>query len=676
MKYLITVIAFLLLLSKPCFSADPQTEAQNTYYTYIHPKTSSKSSVQDFLAPLHTDTSMQTFDGSKTFDARIQGCPGGNILKLAIFPSATGDFSLQVQADFDFDGSYEKNWNFSNISGACTKGYVTCSPGTWSDCHYYKWTFDGEDLSSQEVSYISGEAGVCFCTNASCGSPVVTSTIAREQTLETLAAGILAAIQTEIPSFQTGKATVSDYTIAYTGLYAGGCTSAPYPYGETDPSHYYPDTYDFPYSAELTSQSSDPASPYYQVTTTVEVAGVSTETHTCEITRVASVSTGTIPATHTITALVGTIGDNYWEDGIYSASKTVNIASDEAVTAARICNMGWDDAIKIYVNSGLVWSDWPGCYERSTSFTYSGCISIIIDHFISGVNTLSETVCAAGEGEGWFYYELDIGPNCSSLTALPDEVYRRCEFSGYEPEVDRILLNTTDDCSTLESDPDCQLLDEEICDQDGLNCVYTVKNGVLTGLTPSGSCYGISGSVDYYTLCASGDKITVSDSTGTTTLLTGEKLFWRIKRIYRCTANETYDFTEAIERSQTVVETTQYNSSTGEFTGYTDPLAPVPEIDIGFQTEYEQCTYTCVVNVQLSDTRDYPGSNPKEITPYNYYQEVRECYLNSGEYICPLESGETVAEGCTCRNDFNRALAIMQTVDDASHDLTCSSVPP
>jgi len=96
-KSFITIIAFLLLLSKLCFSADPQTEAQNTYYTYIHPKTSSKSSVQNFLAPLHTDASMQTFDGSKTFDARIQGCPGGNILELIIFPLATGTFPFRLR---------------------------------------------------------------------------------------------------------------------------------------------------------------------------------------------------------------------------------------------------------------------------------------------------------------------------------------------------------------------------------------------------------------------------------------------------------------------------------------------------------------------------------------------------------------------------------------------------
>ena len=110
----------------------------------------------------------------------------------------------------------------------------------------------------------------------------------------------------------------------------------------------------------------------------------------------------------TLTGLVGTVGDNYWEDGTYIRQITINIPEDSKVWAARICNMGWDDAVRVYVNDTLVWQDWPGCYERGINFRHNGCINISTAPFVTGTNTLKMVVCVRGLGEGWFYYELDI----------------------------------------------------------------------------------------------------------------------------------------------------------------------------------------------------------------------------------------------------------------------------
>ena len=112
--------------------------------------------------------------------------------------------------------------------------------------------------------------------------------------------------------------------------------------------------------------------------------------------------------TETLSGYVGTQGDNYWKDGTYVRQTSIDIPDDAIIAAARICNMGWDDAIKIYVNDTLVWQDWPGCYERGTNFRQTGCMNISTAPFVNGPNTLKEEVCVRGLGEGWFYYEIDI----------------------------------------------------------------------------------------------------------------------------------------------------------------------------------------------------------------------------------------------------------------------------
>jgi len=659
------VALFLMFTTSWLQAADPQTEAENTYYNYIYPKVSDGQAVEHFVSPLQTDSPMTTFDGSTTFDAKLQNCPGGNVLEVSISPGGGGELTLSIRADLDFDGTFEKNWNFSNVSGVCTLGYVSCSSGTWTNCHYYKWVYDGSNLTVQPTTYISGEPGVCFCTNASCGSPVTSSQVAREQTLAIIGGAVLASIQKVMPSFQTGNSTVSGYTITYTGLYGAGCYTSPYPYGEENPSHYYPHTYDFPYESEVAAQSSDPDSPYYYIVQTVEAEGIQAETQSCEIRHVAGVNS-----------------DNIYRDPepsctIWTCDNTPPIPDE----VYRRCDFT-EDVYYYYVEQGSQFGIRLDCRDRCVppdgSCWDAGCSypDGAYPYCLGGMEESAELECSEMIAKEYHYVcccEKESGWDWG--THIMRYHY---EQHNSHLKIDRITLGLINGCETLDSDESCKLIDEQVCDHEGNNCVYTMKNGTLTGLTPTSSCFQASGIVDQYTFCADGNNITVTDSTGTTVIGSEENSYWVIKRTYRCTTNDQYDFSEALYRSQTVVQTTAYSESSGHFTGYSDPAAPVPPISVTFQTELQPCQYTCKVNIVLSDTRDYPGGDPKAKTPYTSYSELRECYIESGSFVCPYNpaAGESIAEPCACRNDFARAVAIMQTIDDMSHDLTCSSVPP
>jgi len=117
------------------------------------------------VKPMTTDTPLKTTDNSKTGIVTMSCGSEKPFIKIGY--SGTSDISISIQGDLNFDSSYEKSWRVSGVSGVCSNGFIKCDTDTWSNCHYYKWSFD-TDLRYSEVE--ASTLGGCYCINSSCHS--------------------------------------------------------------------------------------------------------------------------------------------------------------------------------------------------------------------------------------------------------------------------------------------------------------------------------------------------------------------------------------------------------------------------------------------------------------------------------------------------------------------------
>ena len=109
----------------------------------------------------------------------------------------------------------------------------------------------------------------------------------------------------------------------------------------------------------------------------------------------------------------------------------------------------------------------------------------------------------------------------------------------------KLVYNNT--CGGI--DDSCSLMEEKICSRDGVNCVYTLKNFTPTGFTPYPFCESISTSIDSYNVCMDGSAATIVNSSNTsTTLSSGNNLWWRIERTYLCENLNNFNFDDAEKR--------------------------------------------------------------------------------------------------------------------------------
>ena len=117
-----------------------------------------------------------------------------DFLKISYVPSSsTMDIdTLVIIADPRLTGSSTVIQPLpAPASGICSNGLITCDPGTWNNCEYYKWTSSAGVPGLTQTTNMS-EIGGCYCVNKSCGGnlPFLNGT----QILRDITAGVTGAI--------------------------------------------------------------------------------------------------------------------------------------------------------------------------------------------------------------------------------------------------------------------------------------------------------------------------------------------------------------------------------------------------------------------------------------------------------------------------------------------------
>ncbi len=592
---------------------------------------------------------MSTLDNSQSFSASISAPSSDKYLELLIHPTTTGDLSpVYVYQDTDFDGSFDYSYSIPfPVSGVCANGVIGCDPGTWNNCHYYKWVADSEGRVSLQETEIS-DLGGCYCSNASCGSGTSTTAFA-SIILKDLGGGAVGAAMSAKNSVSITGVQVNTMDIIYYGQDTGnpdtaketpadtGKTCYEWYSGNEAPSQYYDPTSG---SALLSASGSaavsgmaDTGSMYNLIVTSGAAQVNPVEQRTCTINRVVAVTPQ--GEDQVLRFTVGTVGDNYWSSGIYTVTKNIFISDVSHVSSAKLYYAGWDDSIRIYVNDHKVYENWPGCYERDTNFRTNLNIDAM-PYLINGNNIFKEEVCAQSGGscgEGWFNVEI------------VEEAY------------DDVQTYIDDGCSALENDSNCRLKDEWV---DG---IQTWSNYASTGFIPVGqTCKTFTGNLPH-TYCYD---------------------WWIKKRVYIC-KTQSYDFSKARQRAQTIdasVKNTDVSQNTLTGVSYQDYRKNengnwiyenrglvVPQRDA-----QGGCIFVCKVKTPVADTQ--ATSQNENTSQYrstsSYVFDYRKCDKQADSYVCPVKPGETVVKDCACIDEFAEAASIIQTLQEAGKDIICS----
>ena len=590
---------------------------------------------QNLNAPM-TDrsTQMTTLDGSKSFGAAL-GIPSSNkFLEIVIQPSSTGDLSNVIVAqDLNADGNFDHTFNLGMpVSGACSNGFISCSPGTWNNCLSYQWVSDSAgNLSVQPVESMTRLAG-CFCINSSCGSNLAWTN--SSIVLQALGGGAVASIRVQDATTTITDVATDPVMITYYGQLIRNAESA----AETVPAtaamagpqnqqKYYTDWSGLEAQKDNISltQASDPDSLYYQLTNSA--ASTNAEVRRCNVTRVESVTPRDRLLGYRVKAYLG------WDaDG---SNKECYWGLDGQCKAVFARTSSWDQCRTLFRSklSDVIQSLY------GVSFT---CQVIKED----SVTSASGPRCYGSDGSDPIaYYNVRCYQDLPEQGEIEIEEYP--EFRGKKDFVGETI---SDGCSTVDADPTCKLRGETV---DG---VITVRDYAVTGLNQLPTCRTFEGVVGPLDIC---------------------KPWWQQQREYVCTTTPpAFDLT----RYKTVKETTTLAGTSFSFKDYRQNadgtwstfdgsgILPAGET-------YEACMPTCKVKrpVKHTETSVFGSVESKLVDNSSFTTHYLSC---TPDNVCPTESGDQIVTPCGCIDEFSQAAAIMQTMRLSGADNICSSGTP
>lgn len=592
-------------------------------------------------------TPMKTIDGSTSFAANLTSPSSASFLKVLMQPSGSGDLQLvRISQDLNMDGVIDTIYTVPRVvSGLCANGYYSCTAGTWSNCHPYKWVSDASGHVSDTGAAVT-ELGGCYCINSSCGSQLVWNNSAL--ILKDLGGGVVSAIQRANIGFTVTNVSLTPVTIDYYGRLVGSATVQDAMQVQTlpppvDAQAYYtnPGAMSGSVGGITASQAADPDSLYYNMLNSPAVNQTSAEQRKCAITRVAGVNSTS--STYSNTGNSSLCVDHFLKMQIWkqdeSTYKLQLLDTSPGGVPHGNCGgatdvNGWHTIETISLPPAS-----PSAQGLVTTATFAlpsmgggGCTggSGFVDGVLNGFNVPVNTtiVCPESGPQGvWFNWSY----------------YFEFKLDNYNESVD-------DQCQSLATDPECKLKDEIV---DGVAVLQNYNN---TGLNQLPSCQNINGASGPMQIC---------------------RPWWSKKRTYICQTTP-MDFADLKKRYGAVVGGT---SQSGNMLNYADLTKDqsgnwtagggsilMPDADAN-----EVCEPSCRTQVPHEDNEVTTTGvasdirlNPSAATDYMY----KVC-VNG---VCPLtKPGEVIIDDCQCLSNFNDAALAVQSLRMAGQDLICTS---
>ncbi|MFJ5932273.1 hypothetical protein ACIQCS_21430 [Sphingomonas sp. NPDC092440] len=598
--------------------------------------------LQNYVKPGLAGQPISTVDSSRTFTPSLACQKTATLLELLVQPAASGDLDMvRISRDTNLDGKFDATATLPvPVSGICANGIISCDPGTWNNCHSYRWSVDGSAAPRLETAVMTDLAG-CYCINNSCGSGLAIANL--PSILKDLGGGVVAALTTADPRYGIAEARIDGPVISYVGAQSTACTASP-SVGQTA------------YRANPAAIAGDAAaaaasSPVFQMLAGSPAATSRTEeVRNCTVRRqvrltgatprdvIARTSGGygdyVSPGGDRITFQMGSPVNNSLTGGscsLFDFRMRLSVIDPDRLTDIRLTRYEMDDWMQVYIDGQLVYADpstWrsPGLPSASCDrkTNWQGAPNLDLKPWMTrGDHEIRIALAVGGNGE------LD-----AQIDAAIDTSCRASE-------------NVVDGCASYAGNAACRLTDEHV---DG---VATIVNGIRTGLTPLPQTRVIAGGACSLSLARD---------------------FFEKERRYRCRVDsgmpdpDTSRGAWIIDHSTEAMLADRTRASDGSYSSTTRNFA-LPD-----RGSVSACEPVCKTRrPQTNNAAALDGvTGGKQNTPAGWDMIYHTCQDSN---VCPVGDGEELVQGCGCIDDFPEAVVMMQTMRLGGTDLVCTSGP-
>lgn len=600
-------------------------------------KSSDSDALQrNYVTPGLAGQPVTTVDAKRSFVPTLACQRTATMMEVLVQPSATGDLGqVQIARDMDLDGTIDSRTSLGvPVSGICANGVISCDPGSWRSCGYFRWDVDADrslKLSEVEMSELAG----CYCINNSCGSNLVWSNM--RSMLGDLGGGMIGALTTADPRFGVAEAVIDGPVIRYVGAQTTSCTVNP-----TLPQTAYRAN---PTAISGDAQRASAGSSVFQaVAASPAGAGKAEQARKCTVEREVSVRSWSYD--DIVTAFgpfefVESCGPDcrryrmYGEGSCAATPPTYTagfrVARPDRIRSVRITRIAGDDWVQARVNGAVV--GYAGKRPWLGDGLPSGDCSVdedpvnnsaidVTPAFGAGDASVAMRV-RGGDGRKWGTLDLEVRVDTS------------CETT------ERLV----DLCSGLAADPACRL-DSEMVDG-----VATFRNGVHTGLRPLPQSRQFGGAECPLTL---------------------QRDFFLRDRSYRCAVDLGTLPAPDLSRGAYILDRSTETMLADRVAvpgGYAESTRPFHLPDRGAVPACEPICKTRAPRVNdAAAPQGVVGSQQND--PASFDTFYHSCGTDN---VCPLGPGEEIVSACGCLDDFPEAVVMMQTVRLAGADLVCTA---
>jgi hypothetical protein len=645
--------ALLSIFPTAAFAATDQTASAQTAGTSAGETIKGKFGSQDplrlnILNPMSSsETPLETVDGSTSFSAQLSFPSSKKFLEIFMQPGSTGDLgTVIVGEDLNFDGTTDYSFQVPfPVSGVCANGLIACTPGTWLDCSFFRWTADAEGrLSLPQASLF--DLGSCYCINNDCGNNLVWQNL--PVVLQDLGGGAVGAVQRARPDFSVSRVELGGTTITYygqdTSRQTDPDTGATLPPQQQTQTAYFQNPFSMAgdASAAVDGQTGDPDSLYSSISTLSDLSSSGGQEATCSINRVLQV-------TQAIGFCQDPIDGEILADIRERRFYKVRVSDGSYV---RRGSMPPDDDIQNILDASppyasVILKDYA-CNLNHARSVFDSKTTVPAEVRSGMVGTITSSPSPPTDGvflgrtiDYAKYDNDDSGCRHDDIVFFVYEWYEVCTRTA-----DVANEEIQNGCEGIESDPDCSLKSEKV---DGM---WTYRMFNPTGLVPLPSTRTFPGVASH-------------DIT---------RNWWQKQRVYLCAAAG-YDFADTKTRFGQVVGSLNDSGSSasyqdmlrdqGDEWAYSSGNLSLPDL-----MPSSECEKACKTRRPRADTQaTLPGHTGQLRTSTDSYDILYHTCVNDE---CPADPGEEILKNCQCLNEFAEAATIMQMLRLAGQDTICS----
>ncbi len=635
----VTATALATLFSAPPALAQTMEERARTAAEAARAKSGDSEAIQrNYVTPGLSGQPITTVDSNKAFTPNLACQKTATLIEVLVQPASSGDLaSVQIARDTDFDGTVDSRINLPvPVSGICANGVISCQPGTWNQCNYFRWDMDmarNLKLTQVDMPQLAG----CYCINNSCGTNLAWGNMA--SVLGDLGGGMIGALTTADPRIGVAQAVIDGPSIRYVGAQSTACTS--------DPSLAQTAYRANPGALAGDAFAAASSNQVFQSLSGSPVGlGTAQQLRHCTIERqVTVVKSGiddiitrtsggysTIKSGKAVDFYLGSPSDNSLSGGscrLFDFKMTLHVGDPDRIVDARLAEYFADDWGQIRIDGTLVASG-PTPWT-STGFPPSGCEKK--KTFYVYPNLDLKPWLTPGDHEIWL--RVAVGEGGEGMARVHVEVDDSC----------RTVEQLVDQCGPIAADPKCRV-DSEMVDG-----VQTFRGGINTGLRPLPQ-----------TRLLGTEACPVS--------LTRD--FFQKDRTYRCAIDstslpkpDTSRGTYIIDHSTETILADRARQGDGSFAELTRPFS-LPD-----RGSVPACEPICKTRAPRVNTAAAPagvvGSLQNNPTAYDSFYHA--C---GSDNVCPTGPGEEIVSACGCLDDFPEAVVMMQTVRLGGADLVCT----